>query len=187
MTSFNIDKILVDGLKTRDVKSFESIYDKYWEKLFISAFNVLKDEDICKDIVQEIFISLWNRSNELKINNLRAYLFQAIKFQVAKHLRDNAKFYPIIEQYEVSFNVNDVEQNIEYNELTSLLKEGLEELPDKCKEVFKLSRIDGLSNKEISQKLNITNSTVENHINKALKLLRKNLSGMNILLMNIIF
>ncbi len=183
----NSDIILIKQTKKRNEKAFTSIFNKYWDELFISAFFVLKDEDVCKDIVQEIFVSFWNRCPELEIINLRAYLLQATKYQVAKYIRDNQKYEVLSQSYENIETVEFNEEPIEYKELHTIISQKINTLPERCREVFRLSRLEGLSNKQIGEKLNISVSTVENQITKALKFLRHELSGYTTLLSLVFF
>lgn len=183
----NPDKLLFNQIKKGDEKAFSCIFDKYWEELFLSAYRVLNDEEICKDVVQDIFIALWNRSSELEISNLRAYLLQAAKYQVAKFIRDNQKIDIISNSYEKIEMLCYTEQPVEYNELFGVLNQKINELPERCRQVFRMSRIDGLTNKQIGEKLDISVSTVENQISKALKFIRHELSGYTTFLSLVVF
>jgi RNA polymerase sigma-70 factor (ECF subfamily) len=166
---------LLNDFKTGRKKAFNLIFNRYWEELFIFAFNILKDEDIAKDVVQEVFISVWNRRNESNITNLKAYLYQSVKFQTAKVFRDNSLYERYSEVFEIVSNSNSVEQNLNAKELALLIEKTLLKLPEKCAEVFHLSRDKHLSNKEVADKLNISVSTVENQINKALRIIKSEL------------
>jgi RNA polymerase sigma-70 factor (family 1) len=168
------NKLLTD-LKKGSKNAFNLIFNRYWEELFIFAFNILKDEDNAKDVVQEVFISVWNRRNESKITKLKAYLYQSVKFQTAKVFRDNFQYEEYSEVFEIVSNFNNAEQNLNAKELALLIEKTLKKLPEKCAEVFHLSRDEHLSNKEVAEKLNISISTVENQINKALRILKSEL------------
>lgn len=167
---------LLSKLKKGNEKALSVLFSKYWERLFLSAFRVLKDEDTCKDIVQTIFIDLWKRRENLQIKNLEAWLFQSVRFQVARHIRDNKKFFQIGELLENLIITDETCQTIDYNELLECLDDKSGNLPERCRQVFLLSRKDGLSNPQIAAKLQISLSTVENHLNKAFHILKKELS-----------
>jgi len=136
---------------------------------------VLGDEMVCEDIVQDIFLDLLERFSGITIKNVKAYLYQAVRFQVAGHikkLRYRGKRAEIIENHAIG---NNVEEHISSREMQHILDDSISLLPDRCREVFYLSRFEELSNKEIAGKLGISVLTVETHMKKALKSLRKSL------------
>lgn len=174
MGAINI-KLILEKLKNRDEKTFSSLYEHYWEKLFISAYNVLKDESLAKDVVQDVFISFWNRIEDIEFTNLEAYLYQATKKAVFKMIRDHKKFESYHGQLEELIQSEVSIKELEYVELQEIIEKKVNQLPDRCSTIFKLSRFEGKTNKVISKELGITISTVENQINKALKLIREDL------------
>jgi RNA polymerase sigma-70 factor (family 1) len=158
-------------------RAFEKIFDSFWRQLFYKANSILQDEDEAKDAVQTVFTDLWRRREEKVILNLKSYLFNAVKYQVFKKLRDNKITQSHIDRFEEITSFDNIDDMIHYNEINENLNAAINRLPDKCKEVFILSRFEELSNKEISEKLNISIKTVENHITKALRNLRSDLEG----------
>lgn len=155
--------------------AFRELFNRYWEKLYIAAYKVLGDEMVCEDIVQDIFLDLLVRSSGMTIENVKAYLYKAVQFQVAGHikkLRFLRKRAEIIENYTIG---NNIEEQISSGEVQSILDKSIALLPVRCREVFYLSRFEDLSNKEIANKLGISVFTVETHMKKALKYLRKSL------------
>ena len=155
--------------------AFRELFNRYWEKLYIAAYKVLGDEMICEDIVQDIFLDLLVRSSGVTIKNVKAYLYKAVRFQVAGHikkLRHLGKRAEIIENYATG---NNIEEQMSSGEVQSILDKSIALLPSRCREVFYLSRFEDLSNKEIANKLGISVFTVETHMKKALKYLRKSL------------
>lgn len=157
--------------------AFEMIFNRYHARLFRIAMGVLHDENLAKDLVQDIFIDLWNRRHASNIKELSAYLLTAIKFQVLKQLRNgklHERHLKIMQR--VQF-VNQTEESINFQELEKMLHESIDQLPPRCKEVFFLSRFENLSNKEISDRLKISTKTVEGQITKALSFLRANIDG----------
>ncbi|AGA79363.1 RNA polymerase sigma-70 factor [Echinicola vietnamensis] len=166
------DMTLLDGLRQGSWEAFESLYDKYWEKIYAVSSAVTKDQELSKDIVQEIFLDLWNRREKLAIKNLYAYLYQASKYRLIEHIRKQEQQEQFLEEFNQILSHCPVEDYLFHKELELTIKESLEELSPKCKRIFYLSRYDHLSNHEISQQLKISKSTVENHINKALNHLR---------------
>ncbi|PZR20577.1 MAG: RNA polymerase sigma-70 factor [Flavobacterium psychrophilum] len=158
-------------------RAFGVIFDRYWKRLFNYAYKIYREEEICEDIIQEIFISLWNNSQKAVVLNLEAYLLKAVKYKIANHIR-SLKFtkdhLDIIEGISIpQKSVND----LEYKEFETGIMQKIESLSPKCREVFILSRIEYLSNSEIATKLNLSIHTVEKHISNALKELRSGLSN----------
>lgn len=171
------EQTLLSLLRQDDIQAFEEIYERFWERLYVAANRVLEDEAVSKDIVQEIFIDVWNRRATLQIQNLNAYLYQAVKFQMAKQLRKrplNPVHLEVIAELK-SPQVADAPLHLA--ELQEQIEQVITALPPRCQEIFRLSRFENLTNKEIAQRLNISLSTVENQIHIALKSLRSNLDN----------
>ncbi|MDT3405303.1 sigma-70 family RNA polymerase sigma factor [Mucilaginibacter terrae] len=184
MTEYNLytDAELVHLLKEGDEIAFSAIYDKYWKVLMGLAYNHTKDRFSAEEIVQEVFLSLWKRKNELAINSLNAYLATAVKFSIFKQIRQ-VKLREALIQHHYSPGVCDrLEDQINAKFLQEYIDGIVEELPDKCKQVYIYSRRDGLKNSEISLKMNIGEKAVEAHITKALKLIRLNLKEIGVLM-----
>ncbi|MEH0157970.1 RNA polymerase sigma-70 factor [Limibacter armeniacum] len=166
------DLSLLQDLKKGSWKAFEGLYNKYWERLYHISQSITQDEDFSKDIVQEIFMDLWNRRKELEVKNVYAYLYQASKYRLIEHIRKEKLQQNYLDQFNEVLETNCVEDDFYYQELQEEVKKSLMNLPPKCQKVFYLSRYEHLSNQEIAQKLQISKSTVENQINKALNHLR---------------
>ena len=163
---------LMARLRDGDKDVFNQIFNCYWERLFKMAYRVLLDENLAKDVVQEILMDLWDRRKKAQILDLNAYLVQAVKYKVAYHLR-RGKFTQVhFEKMESLTLVNTTEETIHYNELERTILESIAHLPKRCREIFYLSRFKGLRNKEIAERLNVSIRTVETQISKALKQLR---------------
>jgi RNA polymerase sigma-70 factor (family 1) len=162
--------------------AFAIIFDRYWKKLYAYAFKIYKEEEICADIVQEIFISLWKKSANTVILNLEAYLFKAVKYKIANHIRSlkfDREHLEVLEAIPDPYHTMD---NIEYREFEKGIMAQISQLTPKCREVFLLSRMEHFSNAEIAKKLNLSIHTVEKHISNALKQLRLNGQHYNSLL-----
>lgn len=165
-------------LRIDSMDSFEHVYRENWDLLFNIAFKRLKSEEKTKEIIQELFVRLWENRHKIEIReSAQAYLVTALKSRVLNHLRNemiHAKHLENLQLHTSPFAVSP-EKEIEYKELEASIERHIFNLPKKCREVFLLSRQQQLSFKEISKKLNISVNTVEKHIVKALKILRLNL------------
>lgn len=166
------DTVLIELLSTDCDWALKEIFDRYNIKLFRLAEGVLNNEDLAKDVVQEIFIDLWNRRHSSNIQVLGHYLVRAVKFQVLKQLRQGKARAHHLELMHNILVINQTEESIHYKELEGSLKKALNNLSPRCKEVFEMSRFENLSHKEIAEKLGITPKTVEVQIHKALTYLR---------------
>jgi RNA polymerase sigma-70 factor (family 1) len=170
------DKELMDRLRSGDDLALKLIYDKYWNQLFMSAFNMLQDQQVCEDVIQEIFINLWNKRQQIEIKvSLRAYLFASTRYEVYRQVRLGSVQESIFDQIHERLESPSEYGNIEYKELLSQINSIVDKLSTKCKVVYKMSREEQLSHKEIANQLDISTKTVENHLNKALRQLRTSL------------
>ena len=176
-------------LKEGKESALDWIYKKYWKCLYENAYSVLKDGQACEDIIQEIFLKLWTKRETLEIKtSLSAYLHASVRYEVYRqlkslHVREDI-FDQIHERIQASRKYND----LEYKEFHSQICALVEQLPDKCRNVYKLSRESQLSHKEIALHLQISTKTVENHLTKALGFLRRSLGQVFTLeLMTVLF
>ena len=170
------DEALLQMLKVSYDWALKEIFDRYHLRLFRLAAGVLKDEDVAKDLVQDIFIDLWKRRTSCDIRNLSSFLVRAVKFQVLNYIR-NTKLHA--EHLAVIGNIgsnNQTEDSLNLKETEEILQKAIEDLPPRCRQVFELSRVQCLSHKEISSKLNISTKTIEVQISKALALIRERLN-----------
>lgn len=172
---------LFEDIKASDQKAFKVLYNRLWDKLYTKACAILRDQNKAKDILQEVWIDIWQRRKEIENNNIEAYVVTAVKFKIYNTFRNTPKNDVLIDEFLDYINSNIVfsnptEENILLEETRNHLEKSINNLPDKCQSVFKLSRYDNLKNKEIADKLNISQRTVETHISNALKILRSNLS-----------
>ena len=180
------DKRLLGDLSKGDKKALSLLYETYWKTLFLSSYNLLKNKEQCEEIIQDVFIDLWNKRKELQIKiSLKAYLYAWVRYKVfAEFKRKKFENVELFEDLNHRFQHATPETVMMHAELEAQIEAVVEMLPRKCRKVFKLSRNKQLSHKEISEKLSISPKTVENHITYALKFLKSNLGyliGLDIL------
>lgn len=178
MTNFSdmtADTTLLQRAK-RDPKAFEEIYRKYFPLLFNIAHKKLGTKPLAEDLVQEIFVALYQKLDVLQINcSLSAYLNKAVRFKIMNEYRSKAvRMHYSKTVFSIPICKNGFSA-LEVKELSHKLERVYDRLPKKCRQVFMLSRKEGLSQKDISQKLDISLSTVEKHIGKALKIFKDEL------------
>jgi RNA polymerase sigma-70 factor (ECF subfamily) len=169
------------SVRLDDKASLERIYRQYWSKLYIYAFNVLRDREMCEDIVQEIFIDLWKKRNDVQIFDLDSYLYQSVKFQIFNHFRKRKYKKKLLEKLDPTNKQYKIDELYEKKELKAHVKNAISKLPERRRIIFQMSRYDGLSNKEISENLNISSQTVKNQISESLKFIRKSLKNIYML------
>lgn len=170
--NYSTDPELIKCVSKGDMRAFETIYERHWKKLYDVASRVVEDRDVAKDIVQDVFVDLWEKSPNRHIVNLSAYLFQATKYKCFMHLRSGNISQKHIARINSIIASNTTEEEFDYAELQAVLDGGIASLPEKCREVFVLSRFESLPNKEIAGRLEISTKTVENQITKALRVLK---------------
>ncbi len=173
--SLNQDKILIDRLREGDESALTELYNTFWQALFMSAYNVIKDKELCEDIIQDIFLNIWHNREKLEIHiSLKGYMYACARYQVFNHLRRNKEKnnVALFDDLEKRFQHTTPETELMHDELVQQLNIIIESLPEKCQVVYKLSREEQLSHKEIAERLSISTKTVENHITKALHTIR---------------
>ncbi|TLX76399.1 RNA polymerase sigma-70 factor [Labilibacter sediminis] len=176
------DGQLLVGIKRDDSQSFELLFRRYFPRLKAISYSFVKDDSIAKDIVQEVFIKVWEKRSEIKDIAIESFLFKMVRNQCLNYLRhvkvvDNRvgglkDATQMEELYRIDI-IKDEPYLLIEKELEQEIVSVLNELPEKCREVFKLSRIDGLMNSEIAEKLDVSIKNVEKHMTKALKHFRE--------------
>ncbi|WP_317173490.1 RNA polymerase sigma factor [Echinicola arenosa] len=168
------DKELLSKVNQGCRNAFRQIYEAHWESLYQAAYARLLDQVMVEDLVQEIFIDLWNRRESLELHStLKAYLHTAVKYQVLKKLdAQRIKRELEIADQDVLYYQEDV---LGFQDLYQELEVALEKLPEKSRLIFTMSRFEGLSTDEIAQKLNLSPQTIHNRMSQSLSLIRTEL------------
>jgi RNA polymerase sigma-70 factor (family 1) len=166
------DEKLLELLKVDDARAFEAIYNRYFQRLYAHAYKIVGDADRCKDILQEIFIQLWNKRHSQDIKALGPYLYAATRFQVFKILRTTRSYEDLDNSIDKIPGFSHADNLFADKDLTTQLYAGVASLPEKCRTVFQLSRMEQLSNAEIAARLSIAPKTVENQLTIAFRKLR---------------
>ncbi|MDN5213474.1 RNA polymerase sigma-70 factor [Fulvivirgaceae bacterium BMA12] len=177
------DERLIIKLKRGKVTAFDSLFRKYSRKLYSFVFSYTGSHEDAEDITQEVFFRVWqNRHNinpELSFNAYIIVIARNLIFNLFRKRLQNNKYATY--KRSAANTLNHTEDYIIFSELQQHSNMSVEKLPARCKQIFMLSRENGLSIKEIATQLNISPSTVENQINKALKLIRKDLGAKKML------
>jgi RNA polymerase sigma-70 factor (ECF subfamily) len=163
---------LIDG----DNASFEKIYFNYVDRVYYFALRYVNNSSDAEEIVQEVFTKIWESRSNINIDlSFSGYLLTATKNTIFNENRKKVNHNSYCE-YVLNYlqkNARDVEREIIYQDLAEKVNQAIESLPPKRQEIFKLSRINGLHYKEISEKLGITEKTIETHMRLAFKDLKR--------------
>ena len=171
----NHDITLINRLRSGDESALTELYNKFWQALFVSSYNVLKDKELCEDIIQDIFMNIWHNREKLEIKiSLKGYMYACARYQVFNQFRKNKDkiHVELFQDIDKRFQHATPETLLMHDELVQQINAVIDTLPEKCQLVYKLSREEQLTHKEIAERLNISVKTVENHITKALHVIR---------------
>lgn len=171
---------LLERLRLGDAAAFTEIYDGLAEKLVTYCYNILQDRETCRDLVHDIFLGIWQRRETLNVTtSLESYLFIAARNQVFQVMRKGRVRESVFNEIELKIWGAPTPDNLLYQkELQARLMHIVSDLPEKMQEVYRLSREQHLSHKEISEQLSISTKTVENHLTAALKKIRLSLQDL---------
>lgn len=175
------EALLVRNLSQGNILSFNTLYRLYSKRLYRFALGYLKSEAEAEELVQEVFTIIWEKRAELKEElSFKSFLFTISFNIIRKHFRTRAY---LTEYCNSGLKIDpdmQTSQKITYDSLFQYITQLVNQLPVRRKEIFIKSRFEGLSIKEISEKLNISHKTVENQLTDALKFIRKNLNSENL-------
>jgi RNA polymerase sigma-70 factor (ECF subfamily) len=154
--------------------AFTDFYTQYFKKLLLESDKYVKDIQVAEEIVQDVFLKIWERSADLnQIQSIKSYLYRSVINLSINHINRQKNLELHHQKIVSDFSEEEAEQLDEENELIVLLFSEIEKLPPKCREIFKMNRFERLKYKDIATKLDISERTVENHIANALKILRE--------------
>lgn len=152
-------------IKEDDQRAFDELYARTWKQLYVKTYSRLKIEDLSKDIVQEVYVDFWNKRHSRDIQNVQAYLMQAVKFKVLDEFRKSKYEFVELDNFiEQIRDGSDADSQLISKEFFTALKAWTETLPAKRREIFKLKYEEGLTNKEIAERLDVSVKTVQNQL-----------------------
>ncbi len=179
------DTYLLTGLKQDNEEVFSLLFNLYYKDLVVFCGCFIKEQETCEDIVQSIFIKLWNDRHKITIvTSIKSYLLKAVK----NACYDEYKHQEVVRRHESQFVLLEdyhTENYILYSDLYTHLNKALDKIPEPYRETFVLNRFHDLKYKDIANKLNVSERTVEVRISKTLELLRKHLKDFLVLLLSI--
>lgn len=179
--SNHTDEELFCFVHSDDERAFAELYKRYWDRLFSRAVMQLTSVEDAEDVLHDVFVSLWNRRARIVLQySFHTYIAAILKYEIINKLaeRRKKKSTVIEDEQQQEISDNSVAQQLEFRDLQQRLESSVQQLPEKCRLVFRLSRENGLKVNEIAHTLQISPKTVQNHINHALHVLRSVLSSL---------
>lgn len=177
------DKLLTSHLRDGNEKAFEYLFDTYFEMLVDYAIRLIHNEDVAMDMVQTVFVKLYDGHSSLPVQiSPRYYLYKAVYHQCLNELRRQRIMAGYMEAGDGEFYQREVLQTpdeemlLQSKEVSRFIQEAVRTLPDRCREVYLLKFAEGLHNKEVAERLGISAKTVEAQTTKALSHLRNELA-----------
>lgn len=172
------EQTLLIELKKGNKQAYSLLFNKYYKDLVLFGGNFLPNKSFCEDIVQNVFLKLWRDRESIEIEtSLKSFLLRSVQNSCLDELRHKGVVREH-ESYSSTFSASDnidTENYVLYSDLHNHLNEALSKLPESCREAFEMNRLEGLKYREIAEKLNVSERTIEVRIGKALSLLRSHL------------
>lgn len=177
--NFSDETILLNELKKGNNDALEFLFKAYYPRLQGYALRFISDREVVKDVIQECFIKLWEKHESIQVISIQSLLFAMVRNSCINYL----KHCSVVNQYRIEYLANiggeerlynvdflgDSDSPLLYEELKQEINFVIEQMPDRRKEIFLMSRFEGLKNREIAEKLNISTTAVEKHISKSLQ------------------
>jgi RNA polymerase sigma-70 factor (family 1) len=179
LTKTLTDEELVVLITQDDVKAFQLLYNRYWKRMLAKACSQLQSHTAAEEVVQDAFINFWKRRHKIELKyRFHTYIASVVKYEVMAQLAKKSKQHLYIDDLSLPVIQDHSTQHwLDFDELKLQMDNLIHTLPSKCQLVFKLSREHGLSDKQISENLEISRKTVEAHISKALRTLRLSINN----------
>jgi len=175
------DNALAELVKNGDALAYTVLYNRYFELLYAHACQKMHDQDEAQDVIHEVFVTLWTKRESLDItSNFASYLYCAVRNRILDLISHKAVETRYIDslQHFMDKGACITDHRVREKLLTQVIDKSIDELPEKMREIFNMSRKRKLSHKEIAHQLNLSEKTVKKQVNNALKILRIKLGTM---------
>lgn len=174
------DQRLVQLLQKGNVAAFDSLFDGYSQRLFGFALKYFKNETDAEELVQEVFVKVWENRQRLKSElSFKSYLFTIALNQIRKHFNKKATSLRYLESLQNDPEFSDQVPTDEYETTLRQIYLLIDQMPERRREIFTKSKLEGKSSKEIAAELNISPGTVDNQVSEALRFIRSRLKTEN--------
>ena len=182
--SANKDQELLHAIRHDDEVAFAELFRRYGKVIYKMAHSRVRSKVAAEEIVQNLFISLWDKRATLSIDNITSYFFIAVKHRVLNSLESqivHKKYWDYYKNF-IPSQGNFTEETVEYDELVEAIEKRIEHLPEKSKKVFQLSQFEGHSIAEIANALKLSEKAIQYHLTRSIKELRLHLKDFILLL-----
>ncbi|MVM38824.1 RNA polymerase sigma-70 factor [Spirosoma sp. HMF3257] len=171
------DNELLALLRDDDEQAFRELYDRYWYKMYVIAHRKLRRKEVAEELAQELFVMIWQKRESLRVINLQAFLGVSLKNLMIDYIRRNIQEEHYLDQLQQFFPAETFAtmEAVQLNELSEAIQNTLAKLPEKTREIFILNRFEHLTIREIAQRLNLSEKTIEYHLSRSTTFLRQNL------------
>ena len=184
------DEKLMKEIKADNMLAFDVLYKKYSKRLYNFGYSILKSQAEAENLLQDVFLNLWEKRHNLeKDSSVKSFVFTIAYNTAVSIMRKKAReqqFFDYLKTLQ-DLNQDPVNIEIEYNELNDKLNSIINKLPARQREVYLLHKNKGLKYQEIAERLNISVNTVENHMSRALKIIRAGLADYSIIVLLFLF
>lgn len=183
------DAALLEAVALDNWRAFSELYERYWYRVFALAYRKLKSRETAEELVQELFTTFWHKRGQQAITQVEDYLMVAINHRVLSYIRANRvrAHYADYCRNLTTDATHETEETLAASDLSAAFMRGVELLPNKSREVFRLSRLEHQSVEEIAARLDVTPKAVEYHLTKSLKRLRLYLRDFLVMLAPLLF
>ena len=171
------DQDLLDAIRHDDEAAFAELFKRYGKQVYKMAYSRVRSKEAAEEIVQNLFISLWDKRTTQSINNISSYFYTAVKHKVLNVIESQIVQKKYWDHYKtfIPHQDNLTERTVEFNELLAAIEKRMEYLPEKSKKVFKLNRLEGHSITQIANALNLSEKAIQYHLTRSIKELRLHL------------
>ena len=171
------DEQLLNAIQLDDEKAFSELFKRYWRNAHGIANAKVHSKEVAEEIVQDLFITLWDKRATLHIHNFSSYLYTTVKNKSLNYIEAcivREKYWDYYKAFVPQYDES-TEKTVAYDELVEVIENEVNHLPEKSKKVFRLNRLEGRSISEIASTLNLSEKAIEYHITRSLKQLRLHL------------
>jgi RNA polymerase sigma-70 factor (family 1) len=168
------DNDLLEAFQRGEKDAFIAIYERFWNRIFLIAYRSTRNKEVSEDLVQNLFLKLWDKRDLLHIKQIEAYLHSSIRNSVIDYVHSQVVRNKYLDYLKASppTGENNTDHMMAVSDLSKQIEEGLTQLPEKSRSIFRMNRLDHSPVEEIAQKLKISEKAVQYHLTKSLKVMR---------------
>lgn len=171
------DEDLLEAIRHDDEEAFAEIFSRYWDRVYHMTYPKVRSEAVTQEIVQDLFVTIWEKRRSLAIKNLESYFYASVRNRALNYIESQLvrrRYWIYCRRY-LPTTVESTANTVELNELEEMVKVGISNLPEKSQLIFKLSRLEGRTISEIADALNLSEKAIQYHLTQSLKKLRVHL------------